>query len=63
MLNLTRTIGQSILIYPGDVPADMTVAEWVKAEWFNQSGHQVALGIYAPSGLKVLRDELVDKEK
>lgn len=70
MLNLTRTAGQSILIYPDDIPADMTVAELfadgpivIKAKWFSDSGHQVALGVRAPGGLKVMRDELISEDR
>lgn len=52
MLVLTRRIGEQLLI--GD---DILV------EVLEISGEQVRLGVTAPRGVKVLRDELLDEDE
>ena len=65
MLILTRKVGESILIYPEDIPEGMTVAELfadgpIEIEVAETRSHQVKIGINAPDELKIIRSELLD---
>jgi len=68
MLILTRTEGESILIYPqDDIPEGMTVAELfadgaIEIVVDETRKHQVKIGVKAPDELKILRSELLDDE-
>lgn len=68
MLILTRTMGQSILIYPvHDLPEDLTVAQLfangpIEIIVDETRKHQVKIGIKAPDELKILRTELYEDE-
>lgn len=60
MLNLTRTEGESIYIYPENIPEDMTVAELfadgsIEIRVTKTRPHQCKLGIGAPKGLRINR--------
>ena len=64
MLSLTRTQGQSILIYPEDIPEGMTVAELfadgpIEIAVIQTRPKQCKIGINAPEDLKILRQELL----
>jgi len=64
MLVLMRRKGESILIYPGDIPEGMTVAELfaggpIKLEIAETNRAQCKLGIKAPKELAIVRDELL----
>ncbi len=63
MLSLTRKVGESILIYPEDIPEGMTVAELfsdgpIKIEVKDTKSFQVKLGVYAPHELAIWRNEI-----
>ncbi len=62
MLFLTRKEGESVCIYPDDLPPDMTVSELfvgghITIEVTNTRANQVKIGINAPTGLKIIRDK------
>ena len=61
MLYLTRTEGESISIYPEDIPENMTVAELfaggpINVEIRETRSHQCRLGIHAPEALRIARN-------
>ena len=67
MLYLTRAEGECILVYPGDIPDGMTVAELfadeaieIRVKQIAHGGHQVKIGVHAPLELTVLREELAE---
>ncbi len=62
MLVVTRKEGESILIYPNDIPEGMTVAELfsdgpIRVELKKAHNVQCKLGIDAPKELTIIRDE------
>lgn len=64
MLSLTRKAGESILIYPGDIPEGMTVAELfedgpIEIMVVQTRPNQCKIGIDAPRELKIVRDEIM----
>ena len=64
MLVLTRKKGESILIYPEDIPEGMAVAELfaggpIEIKIAEMSHSQCKLGIDAPKELAIVRDELL----
>ena len=64
MLVLTRTTGESILIYPEDIPEGMTVEELfadgpIEIMVTETRPNQCKIGIDAPEDLKILREELL----
>jgi len=52
MLRLTRRIGESVVIGDG-----------IEVTIMNIRGHQVHLGITAPREVKVIRDELLERDR
>jgi carbon storage regulator CsrA len=68
MLVLMRKTGESILIYPEDIPDNMTVAELfadgpIKITVTSTKGPQCQLGFDAPQELTIVRDEIYQKLK
>jgi sRNA-binding carbon storage regulator CsrA len=63
-----RKKDESILIYPEDVPENMTVAELfadgpIKIIISDTNHVQCKLGIAAPRELKIFREELLDRNQ
>jgi len=63
MLVLSRRENESIVIYPKDLPENMTVAELfargkIEIEVLGIQGGQVRLGFGAPKELAIFRTEL-----
>lgn len=67
MLILTRRIGETLYIEPSpDLDPDMTVRELFASgplvvAVLGTKGNQARVGIGAPAGLRVLREELRDR--
>ena len=63
MLCLMPRKGESIFIYPKEIPKDMTVEELfstgpIRIEVTDTNYAQCKLAIKAPNALKIIRDEL-----
>jgi len=63
LLVLTRRINESIVIFPKDIPENMTVAELfargnIEIEVLGVQGGQIRLGFGAPKELAIFRTEL-----